>query len=125
MPIFYEVDVEKSLVVSIVEGRLDECDLREFSHATRHDPAVIPCDRSIFDCSAMTDLSVTASSVQRLALYEVPEREERRIAIVAPSDVSYGLARVFEGFRVASTDMRIAAFRTRKEALEWLELDVG
>ena len=43
-----------------------------------------------------------------------------KTAIVAPQDVTFGLARVFE-IRTAGTDREIMVFRTYEEAAEWIE----
>ena len=43
-----------------------------------------------------------------------------KTAIVAPQDVNFGLARVFE-IRTTGTDRELMVFRTYEEAAEWIE----
>ena len=41
-------------------------------------------------------------------------------AIIAPQDVNFGLARIFE-IRTSGTDRELMVFRTYEEAAEWIE----
>ena len=47
----------------------------------------------------------------------------RRVALIAPSDTSYGLARVYQGFREGVGGGDVQVFRRRPEGEIWLGLN--
>jgi hypothetical protein len=62
--------------------------------------------------------------VRRIAAYgKTKFPEKNRTAVVAPQDLAYGVLREFEVYREQEDDAHslVRAFRTKPEALEWLE----
>jgi hypothetical protein len=72
----------------------------------------------LVDLSNTTDFSVGTDDLRRLAARFTPERR-RVCAVVAPSDVAFGLSRMIEVF---AQNPRFSVFRSEPEAREWLAL---
>jgi hypothetical protein len=118
MPITYSVDAQLGLMTTTISGRVDANDLRANALATGDDPDVLGAEFSIVDLTDVTEIVIDASVVASLAMSE--RANTRRVAIVAPTDPGYGLARVYQGFRPQSSTMPMMVFRARADALRWL-----
>ena len=60
--------------------------------------------------------------IQQIASYgKLRFTEKNRIALVAPQDISFGILRMFEAYRDQNTFSVARVFRTKDEALKWLE----
>ncbi len=124
MPITYRIDESQQLVVTNVVGRISEAELRAHAAAAARDPRVQACVRAIVDISGVGRAFVRHQS-------DLRSRDDgagtggsvgRRVALIAPSDTSYGLARVFQGFREGIGGGDVQVFRTRPEGEVWLGL---
>lgn len=78
----------------------------------------------LIDLSAVTHMGVTSAGLHRLlAMYE--EREETghrtRNAIIAPTDVLYGVSRMFQALHGDDKPDELEVFRSRDDALRWIE----
>lgn len=123
MPITYRIDEGQKLVVTTVVGRISEAEVRAHAASAERDPRVHACDRSIvditesaapsFDGRVISELAMTAQGLGELL-------SVRRVALIAPTDASYGLARVFQGFREGTGGGEVQVFRNRPEAEAWL-----
>ena len=72
------------------------------------------------DFTAVTSLHVTADGVRTMVTLNPFGRGARRVAI-APSDLAYGLARMYEALTLQEQgDFQV--FRTMAEGIEWLGL---
>jgi hypothetical protein len=125
MPIIFRYVPDLKLVVFVHEGQVAD---EEFSSSYQ----------SFFDrpgldrfCNYLVDLrhadSAPRSSeaLRRLARYILEKHGnspvEINIAVVAPQNVSFGLARMFEVFS-CGVPWRFNVFRETKPALEWLDI---
>jgi hypothetical protein len=71
------------------------------------------------DGTQLTGVELKREDVQRLARDAVFSPHSRR-ALVAGSDVAFGLARMFEMFRQSMGEEGIRVFRNLDEALDWV-----
>ena len=122
MPITYRIDEREKLVVTTIRGRVDEIDVRKHAAITARDPRVHACPRAIVDIAPDVESSVESGVVSELSMTPMPidEPPGRRVAVIAPTDSSYGLARVFQGFRTGTGGSEVQVFRARAQAEAWL-----
>lgn len=122
MPITYRIDERQQLVVTTIRGCIDEAEVRAHVAATARDPRVHACLRALVDIAGDVETTVESGVVSELAMTSesVDKPPGRRIAVVAPTDSTYGLARVFQGFRIGTGGGDVQVFRTRGEAEAWL-----
>ncbi len=71
---------------------------------------------ALIDISA-AELHADTESVRAVAKFE---RVFTRIAVYAPSAVVYGVARAYEALSQLYRERRVAVFRNRQDALQWL-----
>ena len=83
------------------------------------DPDFNPSYSQIADFTQVTKFELSAEDIQELAQGSVFSPQSRR-ALIVPSDVSYGLARMFGTLRESQGEMEIGVFRSLEEALDWV-----
>jgi len=87
------------------------------------DPAFDFTQSELVDLRDVSHMDVTSAGLHRLiALYEErgPARAHTRNAILAPSDVLYGVARMFQTLRGEVAPAEIEIFRHFEEAKRWM-----
>jgi hypothetical protein len=119
MPISYLIDDEKKRLYSRATGLVTYDDLVEHMRAEFGRPAAAYPE--IFDCTgATTDL--TAADIRLLVKSRetiADVQEAGPVAIVAPTDLFFGLFRIFDMMTEAIRP--ISVFRSLAEAEEWLD----
>lgn len=121
MPIEYEIDRKKGVIRTRCVGPTTLVEVMEHFHTLHGDPALPPRIDVLLDLCEMSS---------------VPEREQIRaivsqvktlgselrwglLAIVAPSDLLFGMSRVF-GIFVEESFANVGVFRRPSEAEAWL-----
>jgi len=122
MPIVYEIDQDRRLVVCNISGFCTGDEVLEFHARIRNDTRFDPSFSQLADGTAITGTDVTPSRMRGLA-ERSPFSYDSRRAFVAPSDLGFALWRVYEILRGLRGDSHVRVFRSRTEALAWL-LDV-
>jgi hypothetical protein len=126
MPIRIRVDPAARVRHSVLEGTVDDDDLVDAYAAVLDDPDFDPTLNDLVDGRSVRRVDVTPAGVRRLA--DVVQQVDRhalptKIAIVAPDDVAYDAARMYEALRAgqqAPAEHRV--FRDMAEARRWLGL---
>jgi hypothetical protein len=111
----------------VLEGTIDDDELVSTYAAVLADPDFDPTLNDLVDARGVRRVDVTPAGVRRLA--DLVQQIDRlalptRIAVVAPTDVAYDTARMYEALRVgqnAPAEHRI--FRDMPEARQWLGLE--
>ena len=128
MPLDYRIDHERRVVFAAATGILTVEDflLRHREVWARSDVAGFD---AIYDLGGLDDLVL--SSGERLreladlaSTMDVPGVVSR-LAIVAPRDFAFGLARMYEAYRSMSLrgSKTVSVFRSMQAALDWLGLE--
>ncbi len=121
MPITYKMDEARGILRMRASGHLVEREFADFFTAIGSDTS-INATRAVFDMSDVEDLVMSASGIRELARrrVELPYvSPASKVAVVAPTDVHYGLARMYG--QIAAEIGEIQVFRTAAEAEAWLE----
>ncbi len=125
MPIKYQLKPDERLVILIHVGAVPDDEFLSFYKALYED--------SRFDKSfnILVDLRQTESSVRSSATLNdfadfirkqyVSTTARPKVAVVAPEDISFGLARMYETFS-ADVPWEFSVFRAADAALAWLGL---
>jgi TnpA family transposase len=116
----YRIDRERRLVLTMGWGVISTGDVQEVSERILGDPAFEAEYRSLVDLSAVTDITVDSGALMGSAARPRFRNDSRR-AFVAPSDVAYGMARMFATLAEQS-GQEVRVFRERHLAEEWLGL---
>ena len=118
------VDTQQKLIISRWQDAVDETALRSYVDEAWTDPSRRGFNELI-DFSLVSDVDAPFEALQAVAEYsrqfDNPEKSART-AVVAPSDLIFGLSRMFAGLRSADEDDRrlFAVFGSDKEASHWL-----
>jgi hypothetical protein len=127
MPITVHVDPSLRVRYAAASGVVTDADVLEGYGEVLADPAYDPSIDQLFDGSAIERLEVTPAAVMRLA--ELVARADRaiapgvrpRVAIVAPADAAFGLARMYEAYRESQqSPKQYFVCRTAEDARRWL-----
>ena len=122
MPTAFEIDVARRLVVCRCWGVLTSEDLVKHYRALGADPAFDPTFSQLGDLREVTAYDVDTRVLSSQALVATFAPSARR-ALVAPSDVGFGLSRMY-GSYAQSASQNLQVFRAMREAEQWLGLRV-
>jgi hypothetical protein len=119
MPLSYRVDKTQQMVRSFGSGVLSVNDLLQYFAATRADPDFDPSMHRLMDLRDVTQLP-SSEDIRALALFArtQPPDDSARMAILASSDLAFGVSMMFKAF-VGYGD-RLVVVRDEAEAIEWL-----
>lgn len=113
---------ELDLMERIVIGELSLADVLEEITEFFSGPIT---KRVLWDISQATILLTSPEEIQRVAA-AVAQASHRRAggksAVVAASDLAFGYSRMYQAYReMHNINMSYMSFRTRQEALDWLQ----
>ena len=120
MPISYDIDPNRRLVISRLTGIVREEDVHDHNRRLRTDPEFDPNYKQLIDLTGITEVRVSGATVTDAASVQYFTPGTRR-AFVAGSDTTFVLARMF-ALRAEGEGQTIEVFRDRKQAEEWLGL---
>ena len=119
MPQFYKIDKERRLVLSTAAGVYCRADAVAHMEKLSKDPDFDPSYSQIADFTQVTEFDISAKEIRELAQKSIFSPDSHR-ALIAPSDLGYGLGRMFEMLRENQGEMGIRVFRSLEEALDWV-----
>ena len=119
MPTTARIEPVTQTLLVTYSGWITDDDLLRSYDQVRSLPGFDPDGRELVDFSAVEGGEVTSAGVGKLLGRPPLFGQGARRAIVAPTDVAFGMARMFELRRLEECG-EIVVFRTRREALEWL-----
>lgn len=121
MPIAYRIDESRGLVITTATGSLTDQDILGLKSRLAADPQWSPSMRELSDVRAIDRLDVTFSGVQKMVWRDenIPSIRKYRLAIIAPQDHVFGMARMYEMLTKRSVP-NVMVFREPEEALAWL-----
>jgi hypothetical protein len=115
MPFSYFIDRKIRLVTTTLSGTLTDRDIKHLMDQLRQDSTYDPNFNELIDCSAVRENQVTPQMLSS----EQPYSHDARRAVVAPSNLNYGVSRMFQTLQA---NPQIEVFRTLEEARAWLGL---
>ena len=129
MAVKIRVDGAARVRHSVLEGTVDDETLVVAYAAVLADPDFDPTLNDLVDARGVRRVDVTPAGVRRLA--DLVQQIDRmalptKVAVVAPDDVAYETARMYEALRIgqnAPAEHRV--FRDMAEARRWLGLSEG
>jgi hypothetical protein len=86
-----------------------------------------PYHYGLFDSAAVTEVEISADTMRQNAMQDVSEARQMPkfvFAIYAKSDVTFGLARMWEAL-VGESGWTTRTFGKRSDAVEWLKAQVA
>jgi hypothetical protein len=125
MPLDYLIDNEKKLVRATARGKLTSADVFAYQRAVWTRPDVVGFNELVDMTNAEEIDAPSTGNVRHLAGVSA-EMDSRtgpgRLAIVAPSDLAYGLGRMYATFRDLDkrSSRKVSVFREMDQALVWL-----
>jgi hypothetical protein len=130
MPIVFSIDTEHHVVWARATGVLNDADMFDYQRTVWSRPEVAGFDEIVDMTEAGQVEMGTGDRMIRLAAAsaetDIPGHPAK-LAIIASEPLHFGLARMYQTYRELDprSTKKVAVFRTRQEALEWLGLPVG
>jgi hypothetical protein len=124
MGFWFEFDPGNKVLLVRVEGRLTDELLGETQGAIRRYSIATDASAGIFDFTSVTEVAISTEFVRELAKQEpaMIDATRRRRIIVAPTPVTYGLARMFQ-MQGERTRPLLEVVRSMEEALAALGIE--
>jgi hypothetical protein len=121
MPVFYKIDKEHRLVMTMGSGVFGLAAMLAHQDQLLADPDFDPSYSQLLDFTHVTKVDIDAEDVRKLAARSVFWPCARR-AILVNTDIEYGFARMFEMLRENAGEKGIRVFRNLDDALAWVFL---
>ena len=119
MQVDRQVNAVDRIVILTVGGELEDQDLLNLAMEVENDPDVKPDFSLLVDLRGADARAVTSAGVRALANRPFALLPASRRGIVVPSDLAYGMARVYEALRNAQGGA-IRIFRDYEQAERWV-----
>jgi hypothetical protein len=119
MPTSYKIDPVQQLVRCRAWGVLSNADLRDHYHSLVADPRFHASYRHLGDLRDVTDFSLESWMIAEVASWPIFDAGTRR-AIVATTDVAFGLSRMFS-LNAERVGQDVRVFRGLVDAQDWLD----
>ncbi len=122
-PISFSLDVAAHRRITTYFGAVGDRELIDAYEVLLNDIRYDASMDDLIDLRGVTHMGVTSAGLHRLiALYDARPSNGyvTRAAIIAPTDVLYGVSRMFQTLRGDATPDEVEVFRCADEALYWL-----
>ncbi len=123
MPISYHIDNELNIRTATYTGVVTDEVLLDACHRLLTDPSYRPDVNGLADLSSVERLDVSPHALEQCIQMYAPVDAlgiRTRLAIVAPTDLSYGLSRMYEMLRGDEGPEEVQVFRDAMQARIWL-----
>lgn len=121
MPYAYQIDRRRRLVISRWWGVTTDEELIELYEHLRSDPQFDSSYSELVDVRDVERYETAGITIEAVARLRIFAPGVQRAAI-APSDVGFGLARMFATYAENQGHL-VEVFRSEREARDWLGLD--
>ena len=122
MPASVKVDAKDRIIYSSFEGKLNDSDLLAHREVLKDHPDFDPEFSEVLDFSNVTELRVTVAFINSLAKSSSLYSPESKHAVVAPHDMTFGVARLYQ---MLAQDRRpnLAVVRSMAEARMFIGIE--
>lgn len=123
MPLTYQLDPTRRRITTVAAGILTDADVAAYKTAILADERIGTDWSELADVRGIERFDVTAAGVRTLVQLDMAHtagRPPTRVAIVAPADVVFGMARMYQQSNSRGPDM-VGVFRALDAAEAWLE----
>jgi hypothetical protein len=121
MSVLHAIDEQRDLVLTVFRDDLSDDDLRAHVLALRANPHFHKWMRELIDLRAVTRVSVSSAMLSESARWLLHAPEARR-ALVAPTDLLFGLWRMYQTNLGEVGSSQLGVFRDLQSALRWIGL---
>ena len=121
MPAEYQIDTLSGVVFSLAHGIVTDHDAYSHQDKLRDDPGFDPSLSQLFDFTMVTQADLSIDAIHYLAERNPFGLGSQR-AFVAPSNLMYGLSRMFQILTNDHQD-ELSVFRNMQEANKYLSLE--
>lgn len=119
MPLTFHIDKDERILRSVGSGALTMADLLTYFAESRAHPDYEHAMNRVMDLRAVTQLP-SSEDIRSLAAFARTKApvETARMAIIAPSDLAFGVSMMFKAF--VGYGERLIVVRDEAEAMDWL-----
>jgi hypothetical protein len=96
MSYHYEFDGRNRILLAVADGRIDDSEMRELYFAIRKRKEEVDALTGILDLTGVTVFDVSSQTIRELAHHPPNFDDPTLRAVVAPTDLMYGMARMFQ-----------------------------
>jgi hypothetical protein len=121
MPVRHAIDDERALLHTVFQGEFTDDDIRAHLAELRANPRFHRWMRELVDLREVNEVSVSSRLLSASAHWLLHAPEARRAAL-APTDLLFGLARMYQTHLSEIGASQFGVFRELEPALQWLGL---
>ncbi len=117
---FYQIDTYEDLLTVDLVGEITVDAVLALVEKIRQDPRYSSAMPVLHDLSRGDLSGMSSARIRRLTSLIDPAGENSRLAIYAPDDLAYGLARIYVSEASLSSDRPRQVFKNYHDAISWL-----
>jgi hypothetical protein len=117
----YQIDEAQSVIWTRCWGVLCDEDVLNHQARLRADPKFRSGMSQLVDCTAVTEVTLTARMMLQMGQSTLFAPEAKRAYVVA-KEVMFGLARMYEMYQGMRGHHSVRVFRCRAQAVAWLDV---
>jgi hypothetical protein len=129
MPAKYQIFRSLQLKYVTIESKTELSELKHLSMTYLEDPEFSFEHRQLIDLSGLVDANAAFKDVFTLRNFYIRTYSKAAkpvpVAIFAPTDLGYGISRMFTSLMIGQKVMTVKIFEFLPDALSWLEIDVN
>ena len=122
MTVRHAINERRDLMLTVFRGELTDEDLRSHLSEVRANPRFHRLMRELIDLRDVTDVLVSSKMMSASAHWLLHAPEARR-ALVAPTDLLFGLARMYQTHLGDIGAAQLGVFRELGPALQWIGVE--
>jgi len=126
MPIKYKILKNRKFVYAVGEGQISFDDLLQHVNELAEDPKYVSPMKKLVDYRNATIANLTTEEANKFTdkkAQHIDIFRNEMCAIVTDKDLDFGMSRV-HGAHIESSNIDTSVFRTIKDALLWLQVDI-
>jgi hypothetical protein len=120
MPLSYEIDEERKLVITTAWESVTAVEALEHQRQIGSDVRFKPDLAHLLDLSRITAVNIDLTTMNELICHQLFSVKSRRAFIVGGNRLAHGLSRMFIALRIVTGQEQMRVFADRDEALQWL-----
>ncbi|MCP4691307.1 MAG: hypothetical protein GY859_24890 [Desulfobacterales bacterium] len=112
----YKILPKERLILIVNKRKLSVNELKIFREELRKDPSYSD-EYDVLNDLRKLEEQYTTHEIRQMALQKYPTR---KVAIIAPTNISYGMSRMWEMSCDGGSDQEVEVFRKSGSAIAWL-----
>jgi len=120
---FYEINTHERLLTFDLVGTATISAIKDLVERAKNDPRYFPTMKVFYDLSRCDLSQLSTAQIRQLVSITNQGKSGSKVAIYAPDDLAYGMARIYVSEAAIKNDRPRQVFKNYHAANKWLASD--